>query len=607
MTIAPRLRRAFAAYPRAFAWTACACALVGLVLLLQLLHRPSLLYVLAWPLTRPGPLVLNLAIVAIAFGLLYAALNSAFDALAGLTAVVLLLGYANRLKVTKLNLPVLPSDALFLRELAALDAYYATLFVVGGVAAAVAAVLLRYVRRRVPHLRAPRLVRASILVSLAALLAYAIPHRGPLLERLNRSLGIQNRVWNQIENYRYNGVLYGLLMNADGMLIREPPGYGREAIEALLREHPSVPARGSSRPNVILFMSESFWDLRKLDGLALDFEAAPHYRSLVDSGFGFQLVTSTFGGGTCDPEFEILTGLPVKYFPPGSRAYQQYVMRPLPSIARLFKRHGYYTAGVHTYHRWYWSRDRVYPFLGFDAFRGIEDIAAPERKGLYASDHQLVKSILEETGRSDRPYFIFAISMQNHGPYASDRYAAYDVPTPAGLSPRAAAELRNYAQGLVDADRSLQELVQFVDAQDEPTVLVFFGDHLPAADALFAESGFLSDARSPAEDARRRYTGVGVVHANFEVPRPDGRVLATQFLPLYVAELAGVELPPVYGFLASVRERLPGFSRYVTIDAAGRTIAQDAAEVRAVDAGYSMLVYDLLFGENHAAPYVPGP
>ena len=607
MEIATRRAAERASPWRALAWIAYACALAVLVLALQLFHVGSVRAVLDWPRAFPVLFAVNFTLLALVFAALHAIFNSAFYALCTLTPVVLALGYADRAKMGVLDLPVLPSDLLFLRELAALEGYYGRIIGIGAVAVGLAVLALRRVRHRLPHLRLRPLPRLATLGCVAALLGYAISAPSTHPEGLNQVLGVRNIHWHPFQNYKQNGVLYGFLMYADSAFVREPTGYGREAIERILGKYQAVPARDPRRrPNVLVYMSESFWDLRNLEGLDLGFEPTPRYRALRDGGWGFQLVTPAYGGNTCDPEFEFLTGLPVKYFAPGSRAFQQYVRRPLPSIARLFEAHGYYTAGLHTYHRWFWGRNRVYPLMGFDVFRGVEDMSHPEKKGDYPADRMLTRAVIEETRRTDEPWFIYAISVQNHGPYRADRYPQVDHDVrPAGLSEEVAAELRTYAQGLVDADRSLEELVRFVDAQEEPTVLLFFGVHLPGADGLFAETGFLHDGLDPLEEARRRYLEGGVVHANFPVPRPDGQLLSTEFVPLYVAELAGLELPPFYAFLADVRARYPGFSRNLVIDAAGRTVRPDDPGVRATDAAYWSIVYDVLFGANHGAAYFP--
>lgn len=602
-----RLRNTCAAHPRASAWAFYAAWLVALLLLLQFFHRPKLLYVFAWPVFYFGEFLVNLGILALAFALLYALLNSAFYSAVVVSILVTLIGYVDRVKVASLNLPLVPSDLLFIGQLGSLHGYYSRALAVMGVVLLALGGLLWHLRRRVPHLRPRRLPRAVVLLAVLAIVACEVPNHHRVVAVLNQTTGAMDRYWNPLQNHRFNGVLYSLLITADSLRVRAPPGYSREEIQRVLGGYEAAPgASGRRSPNVIVVMSESFWDLQEIESLGLNVDPAPSYRTLVKNGYGLRLVTPTYGGLTSETEFEVLTGLSVKYLPTGRSTFQDYVMRPLPSVARLFKRNGYYTAGVHTFLRRFWSRDRVYRLAGFDTFRAIEDMEEPEIKGLYASDRQFVKALLEETRRTEGPYFIFGVTMQNHGPYDTDRYASYDVQVQRGtLSGSAWTEARNYGQGLLDADRSLQQLVRFVDEQEEPTLLVFFGDHLPGTEALFRESGFFAETLSPTEESRRRYTGFGVVHANYEIPRPNGMTLSAVFMPLYLAELTGVERPSFYRYLEDVRTRFPGFSRHVTIDAQGNLPGRDDPTLRAIDAGYSQIVYDVLFGGNYSESYLP--
>ncbi len=602
-----RLRSACAAHPRATAWAAYAVWLVALLLVLQYFHRPKLLYVFAWPVFYFPEFLVNFGILSLVFGVLYALVNSAFYAAGAVSVLVTLIGYADRMKVATLNLPLVPSDLLFVGQLGSLRGYYSRAVAVCGVVLLALGGLLWRLRKRVPHLRARRLPRAAVLLTLLAMVACEVPNHHRVVTELNRATGAMDRYWDPLQNHRFNGVLYSLLITADSLDVRAPPEYSREKIQQVLGEYEPSPGAGHTRgPNVILVMSESFWDLKEIDSLDLSFDPTPTYRRLFENGHGLRIVTPTYGGLTSETEFEVLTGLSVKYLPAGRSTFQEYVMRPLPSVARLFKRNGYYAAGVHTFLRRFWSRDRVYQLAGFDAFRAIEDLDAPEIKGLYASDHQFVKALLAETRRARGPYFIFGISMQNHGPWDTDRYTSYDVQVDRGtLSRTAWTEARNYGQGLLDADRSLQELVHFVDEQDEPTLLVFFGDHLPGTEALFRESGFFSADLSSTEESRRRYTGFGVVHANYDIPRPNGMTLSAVFMPLYLAELAGVERPPFYGFLKDAHARFPAFSRNFTAAANGAVVQQGDPALRALDATYSQIVYDVLFGGNYSGPYLP--
>jgi phosphoglycerol transferase MdoB-like AlkP superfamily enzyme len=80
----------------------------------------------------------------------------------------------------------------------------------------------------------------------------------------------------------------------------------------------------------------------------------------------FTLISPTFAGNTSLVEYEVLTGLSNAFLPAGAIPFDHYLRRPTPSIASMLKKQGYQTVAVHPFHAWFWSRDRVYPHLGFD-------------------------------------------------------------------------------------------------------------------------------------------------------------------------------------------------------------------------------------------------
>ena len=67
-------------------------------------------------------------------------------------------------------------------------------------------------------------------------------------------------------------------------------------------------------PDIVVVQSESFFDpsvVRGLDGE--DF--APNLHRLAKEGSSGGLHVPTYGGGTIRTEFEVLTGLSLRYFP----------------------------------------------------------------------------------------------------------------------------------------------------------------------------------------------------------------------------------------------------------------------------------------------------
>ncbi len=84
---------------------------------------------------------------------------------------------------------------------------------------------------------------------------------------------------------------------------------------------------------------------------------------------GNNMFSPEFGGMTANVEFEALTGFSNAFLPYGSIPYQQYIRRPLPSLATFFESNGLCDESLHPFQSWFWNRQNVYQALGFQQFR----------------------------------------------------------------------------------------------------------------------------------------------------------------------------------------------------------------------------------------------
>lgn len=137
-------------------------------------------------------------------------------------------------------------------------------------------------------------------------------------------------MWDQKENYAHNGFTMAFILNVPMATVFAPEGYSPEAIAAIEPPAQLIPAAfDSSKPDVIMVMSRSFWDPTRLPGVAFSADPIPTVRA-EQSGHVF---SPEFGGMTANVEFEALTGFSKAFLPSGSIPYQQYIRRPLPSLA----------------------------------------------------------------------------------------------------------------------------------------------------------------------------------------------------------------------------------------------------------------------------------
>ncbi|MEG1550608.1 MAG: sulfatase-like hydrolase/transferase, partial [Ruthenibacterium sp.] len=188
---------------------------------------------------------------------------------------------------------------------------------------------------------------------------------------VTKKMGIYSDMWMQDRYYRNHGVITGFITNLVVLNIEQPQGYSEEAAAALRAEvvekqktqkplfdtsYAAVTEHPEQKPNIIYVMNESFWDVSKLQGITYDRELTPTLTKLKNEGAYGLVYSPSFGGGTCDVEFEALTGFSIEHLPSGAKPYQQYVTKDMPSLPQYLKTKGYETLAIHGYNRKFWSR-----------------------------------------------------------------------------------------------------------------------------------------------------------------------------------------------------------------------------------------------------------
>lgn len=231
-------------------------------------------------------------------------------------------------------------------------------------------------------------------------------------------------------------------------------------------------------PNVIMIMSESFWDPSRLNHAEFSINLTPRLGKLRETSTFGEIVSPEFGGGTSNIEYEVLTGHNMAFLPSGVMAFNAYMNKPLDAIPRILASQGYETIGLHAYKSWFWGRDQVYKMLGFDQFHA-DEVFEDDIKGTYISDISFSHKVIDLYKESDSSLFLYGVTMQNHGPYEFKRYSSYDFELKAPLSDKDLGDLKCYGQGVYDADKALGQLIDFFEQEEEETYIVFFGDHLP--------------------------------------------------------------------------------------------------------------------------------
>lgn len=252
-------------------------------------------------------------------------------------------------------------------------------------------------------------------------------------------------------------------------------------------------ASGSPKvqPDVILIQSESYFDARRLGACVCPAPYAEFDRAKRESFEQGQLSVPAWGANTMRSEFGMLTGLvPAKL---GFARFYPYmfVRRACASLAGFFRRGGYRTVAVHPYYADFFGRDRAFAHMHFDRFLDVRSFQDAQRMGPYVADNAVTDTIIALLRESDdKPLFAFAITMENHGPLYLESVAPGESRSRHTLGEDAQwRDLTAYLRHVENADAMIGQLTGYLRKRIRPTILCFYGDHVPALSSVFEALG----------------------------------------------------------------------------------------------------------------------
>lgn len=319
---------------------------------------------------------------------------------------------------------------------------------------------------------------------------------------------------NLSEAYKKYGFAYCFTVSFLDTGIGRPQDYAAEVMASLAqqieeeseegrpssdqREEPADPAESDLRPNVIFVQLESFIDPNRLGDIAYSENPVPVFSSLKKQYTSGYLSVPAIGAGTANTEFEVLTGMNLDYFGPGEYPYTTVLQQTAcESIAYNLKELGFGAHVLHNNTGTFYDRHLVFPHLGFDTFTSLEYMNHVDKNPLgWAKDSILTTEIVKSLLSTEQRDFVYAISVQPHGKYPSEPLGEDQPVTVISevLSEEEQTPFSYYVNQLYEVDAFVYSLIQTLESLGEPTVLVLYGDHLPAISAAeehMAQGGLL--------------------------------------------------------------------------------------------------------------------
>ncbi len=389
------------------------------------------------------------------------------------------------------------------------------------------------------------------------------------------NLGIYTQQWAT----QSNGFLLNFTVAMRYGRVDRPDGYSKDYVLELAEQFSAVKADSNvQRPvNLVVIMNESFGDLTIFEGLELEKDPTPFLHSMKENTVKGLMYAPVTGGGTASVEFEYLTGFATLFQPPHTVGYQLYVEEGMPSLSAVAQSEGYQTKAFHPYKSSGWNRPVAYQHLNFLEQYYDTNVKNPYMVRHYISDLSSYQKVFELTEAGEgEPTFVFNVTMQNHSGFAQGwKNLNRSVVLPTHLQ-TADPSAEQFFALMTKSDEALEALITYYSQVEEPTMVVFFGDHQPALKNAFYETLYgktLSERTT--QEVLQQYAVPFFIWANYDIEEREDVVISPNYLGVLTAQLAGLPLTGYMNFLAQMYEEIPAITPVGMITREGECLLRE--------------------------------
>lgn len=366
------------------------------------------------------------------------------------------------------------------------------ILIIVAIASVIAGLIFLYRKEIVTN----RIITKSVITLLIVLSTLFI-FKTPLI----KVKAISDDYSNLTEAYHEYGLPYCFVMSVVDRGVDKPDEYdNKEVIEAIniieelyKNNNYTLPSDitvdSNTKPNVIFLQLESFMDVNNLIDLYYTEDPNPCFTYLKENYPSGTLIVPSFGAGTANVEFEIMTGLNLNYFGAGEYPYVSVMQeQTTETIGFLLKNEGYYNTIIHNNRASFYDRDVVFPNMGYDRYVSSEFMIDLEYTPVgWFKDKCLTYEIFKALKSSEGSDFIYSISVQPHGKYLTeleglDNINIYANSDNEDIDQDTLNQFTYYINQIKEVDMFLEQLITEINNFNEPTMLVLYGDHLPNLD-----------------------------------------------------------------------------------------------------------------------------
>lgn len=413
-----------------------------------------------------------------------------------------------------------------------------------------------------------------------------------------------------------NGTLaIGFVVNAFALIresiIIKPAGYTEDIAGVIYEQYDCSPDvyEPKQYPDIIVIMDESFADFNNIGDLPTNIPVTPYINALNQYAYKGYALSSVFGGGTPNSEYEFLTGNSLMFLPQGAIPYQQFIDSPTYTILNTLHELNYKCIAMHPFHSKGWMRDKIYPLLGFDEMLFLSDFNTEEKlMREFVSDQSMFETLLDKYHQEvseGNSVFVFGVTMQNHGSYdfeddnnEDDIYEkTVEVEFDSGND---YPDAEQYLSLIHESDKAIKYLLDEFSNEEREVIVLFYGDHFPKLDEAFYKELHGSDFKT-LDDQQLKYTVPFFVWTNFETDSEFVSLTSINYLSDYIFKTAGIPLPTYNKFISEVSKTSSAMNAngfYDNSKGCFRYFDEDALNEYEILRDYNYLVYNSIKGKN---------
>ncbi|NLY63302.1 MAG: LTA synthase family protein [Erysipelothrix sp.] len=431
---------------------------------------------------------------------------------------------------------------------------------------------------------------------------------GSLLKKTLTSFGFKEYQFDILKSYRENGFVNGYISNISNDVMVMPEGYSKESVQAIMEKYQAQADTFNIQSkydnfqdiSVVYILSESLSNPQRVNGVEIEENPLPFISDPKGKSLQGLMVSPVYGGTTANTEFEVLTGLSMKYLASGSIIPFKSIIpefEKFPGIVKDYLRDNPYGKAIslHSYNDKLFKRPEVYEKLGFDQCYFDADMIHqdPLFDSTYISDKSTFNDALAYLSQ-DGSQFMNVVTMQNHSPF-TDKYDALYPGVSVETDPNLEESLAAYTQGIHYSDQAIEEFIQAVSQMDKKVMVVYYGDHLP---------GLYNSLLDENKDPFDLYTTDFFIYKNFDQDHRQmakEQVVSASSLNALTHLYAGVELSPLHILNLKINQQAVGGSalNYKTKEGTQQYLDL-SPELQSMIEEYKMIQYDILVGENYS-------